>query len=81
MPSPDRCHTLRQVLGDSVALVDSAEETAKSVQQLFQQQGLVNPENGGQKTFFVTDVPTRFERVGAAFLGNKLERVEQIQIG
>ena len=72
---------LRQVLGDAVALVDSAEETAKSVQQLFQQRGLANPENCGQRTFFVTDVPTRFERVGSAFLGKKLGQVEQVQIG
>jgi len=74
-------NTLRQVLGEAVALVDSAEETAKSVQQLFQQQGLANPEFGGQRTFFVTDVPTRFERVGQAFLGSHLGRVEQVQIG
>ncbi len=73
--------TLQQVLGETVALVDSAEETAKSVQQLFQQQGLAKPEHGGHRTFFVTDVPTRFERVGQAFLGNSLGRVEQIQIG
>ena len=44
-------NTLQHVLGDAVVLVDSAEETAKSVQQLFQQQGLVNPECGGQRTF------------------------------
>ncbi|MFK5926324.1 MAG: glutamate racemase [Desulfuromusa sp.] len=74
-------NTLRQVLGDSVALVDSAAETAKSVQSLFQQQGLANPENGGLRTFFVTDVPTRFERVGRAFLGADLLKVEQVQIG
>ncbi len=74
-------NTLRHVLGDAVVLVDSAEETAKSVQQLFQQQGLENPECGGQRTFFVTDVPTRFVRVGQAFLGNNLGRVEQVQIG
>ena len=74
-------NTLQHVLGDAVVLVDSAEETAKSVQQLFQQQGLANPECGGQRTFFVTDVPTRFERVGRAFLGHNLGRVVQVQIG
>lgn len=74
-------NTLRHVLGEAVALVDSAEETAKMVQQLFQQQGLANPGSGGHKTFFVTDVPTRFERVGEAFLGSHLGRVVQVQIG
>lgn len=74
-------NTLQTILGDTVDLVDSAAETAKAVQKLFQQQGLMNPECGGQRTFFVTDVPTRFERVGRAFLRNNLGRVEQVQIG
>jgi glutamate racemase len=74
-------NTLRQVLGNTVLLVDSAEETAKSVQQLFREQGLSRLEPGGRRTFFVTDVPARFVRVGAAFLGQDLEPVEQIQIG
>ena len=74
-------NTLRQVLGDTVTLVDSAEETAKSVLHLFQQQGLANPEHGGHRDFFVTDVPTRFECIGRAFLGTDLVKVEQVQIG
>ncbi len=73
-------HTLQQVLGGGVMLVDSATETAKAVQQVFQQQGLQNPQTGGRRDFFVTDVPTRFERVGQAFLGRSLGRVEQVQI-
>ena len=74
-------NTLRQVLGDSVTLVDSAEETAKSVQQLFRTEGLSRLKKGGRSTFFVTDVPTRFIRVGEAFLGESLDLVEQVQIG
>jgi len=74
-------NTLQKVLGTGVIMVDSAEETAKSVQQLFRQQGLANPEHGGRRDFFVTDVPTRFEHVGQAFLGADLGKVEQVQIG
>ena len=73
--------TLSQVLGPTVMLVDSAEETAKTVKQLFEEQGLINPDHGGQRSFYVTDVPTRFENVGRAFLGAQLTRVEQVQIG
>ena len=74
-------NTLRQVLDDSVTLVDSAEETAKSVQQLFRTEGLSRLKKGGRSTFFVTDVPARFIRVGEAFLGESLDLVEQVQIG
>lgn len=73
--------TLQQVLGPQVALVDSAAETARSVAELFRQQGLARPEHGGRRSVYVTDVPTRFERVGRAFLGGELGRVEQIRIG
>jgi glutamate racemase len=73
--------TLQQVLGPQVVLVDSAEETAHSVAELFREQGLARPEHGGQRSVFVTDVPTRFERVGRAFLGCELGRVEQVRIG
>ncbi len=73
--------TLTKVLGPTVMLVDSAEETAKTVQRLFQEQGLAHPDHGGHRSFFVTDVPTRFENVGRAFLGGQLTRAEQVQIG
>jgi len=74
-------NTLKMVLGGDVVLVDSAAETAQSVRQLFCHQGLENPQLGGNRAFFVTDVPTRFERVGAAFLGKNLGLVKQVAIG
>lgn len=72
--------TLQQVLGDKVTLIDSAAETAKAVQQVISQENIKNPGQGGRRDFFVTDVPTRFERVGQAFLESSLGRVEQVQI-
>lgn len=73
--------TLQKVLGPQVMLVDSAEETALMVAELFREQGLSRPQHGGSRAFFVTDVPTRFERVGRAFLGCELGKVEQVWIG
>ena len=71
--------TLHTVLGDGVELVDSAEETARTV---VEQIGVLRREDNGPGTtrFFVTDVPTRFERVGGAFLGNPLAGVKQVSI-
>ncbi|MFO7576691.1 MAG: glutamate racemase [Pelovirga sp.] len=74
-------NTLRGLFGPDVMLVDSAAETAKTVQQLFRDQGLEHPDHGGRREFYVTDVPTRFERVGRAFLGADLHHVEQVEIG
>ena len=73
--------TLRQVVGERVMLVDSAEETAKSVAEIIIQKDLARSESGGQRQFFVTDIPTRFERVGRSFLGAELDEVSQVEIG
>jgi len=73
--------TLQQEVGDGVHLVDSAEETAATVADLFREQGLSRPQSGGSRAFFVTDVPTRFVRVGQAFLGCELTQVKQVRIG
>lgn len=72
---------LRQVVGEQVMLVDSAEETAKSVAEIIVQKDLARSESGGQRQFFVTDIPTRFERVGRSFLGAELDKVSQVEIG
>jgi glutamate racemase len=72
--------TLRGVLGDGVALVDSAEETARSVEAILQSQHLRRSGEPRGPRFFVTDIPERFERVGGAFLGAPLHQVGQVSL-
>jgi len=72
--------TLTGVLGREVLLVDSAEETANCVVQKLESGDMLRSAPGGARRFFVTDVPTRFERVGGAFLGASLENVTQVAI-
>jgi glutamate racemase len=72
--------TLHQVLGEGVELVDSAEETARVVAALLAARQLSRCSPPGAPRFFVTDVPTRFERVGGAFLGAALQGVEQVEL-
>jgi glutamate racemase len=73
-------NTLRKVLGSDVDLVDSAEETAATVAGLLGERNIPRCGPPGRSRFFVTDVPTRFERVGGAFLGAALTGVEQVEI-
>lgn len=70
---------LHPVLGTGVTLVDSAEETARTVAA---QIGIARSEKKrpGEIQFFVTDVPDRFERVGSAFLGKPLGKVSQVSL-
>jgi len=72
-------HTLHELLGGAIHLVDSAEETAKTVVARLPEVG-ANAAGRGSIRFFVTDVPDRFTRVGSAFLGKRLEGVEQIEL-
>ena len=72
---------IRAVVGPGVALVDSAAATALEVLELLEETGLATVGQAGGQRFFVTDVPTRFRRIGMGFLGAELRSVEQVHIG
>ncbi|MBE0597816.1 MAG: glutamate racemase [Desulfuromonadales bacterium] len=73
-------NTLRAVLGDAVELVDSAEETARLVATRLAGDRRFRQQSPQLPRYFVTDVPTRFEKVGGAFLGAPLLGVEQVEL-
>lgn len=73
--------TIREVVGPDVTLVDSAASTAAEVADMLKQDGVVRGPGEGEVSFFVTDVPTRFQRIGGDFLGARLHDVKQVEIG
>ena len=71
---------IAQVL-PGVALVDSADATAKAVGSVLREHGLDNArDSGGDTHFLVTDNVERFERVGSQFLGSTPSPVELIDL-
>ena len=68
--------TIEQVVGDAVAIVDSAETTARTVA------AALPPAPNGQATytFLVTDAEERFRRVASEFLGREVEGLELIEL-
>ena len=73
---------LARVLGPGVALVDSAEETAKVVAEDLTRRGLAaSPNNRPTHRFVVSDDEPHFRKVGARFLGEKLQHVEVVPLG
>ncbi len=73
---------LARVLGPKVILVDSAEQTAKVVAQAIAQHGLATSlERAPVHRFVVSDDEPHFRRVGARFLGEKLQIVEVAPLG
>ncbi len=70
---------IREIMGDEVCLVNSAQETAKEVQRVLEEEKLAA---AGKKhalyTFYVTDNAERFVKVGERFLGRRLRSVKEI---
>lgn len=70
-----------ETMGPRVTLVDSAEETARTVAAILKEKKLLRPEaEQGNHHYYVTDVPAGFIRVGNRFLGNKLGDVYQVSL-
>lgn len=70
---------IRSFLGNRVYLVDSAEEIAKEVSAVLKRESLVRKNGRGNHSFFVTDAPDRFVKVGQRFLGEKVESAVRIE--
>ncbi|HEV7732066.1 MAG TPA: glutamate racemase [Candidatus Binatia bacterium] len=68
-----------EVMGPTVRLVDSAAETARVVAARLEADGLLRPDGSGTTSFFVTDVPDRFVRIGQRFLGARVESAVRLE--
>ncbi len=73
--------TIQKVIGDGVKLVDSAEETALEIERILKESNMSNEDpTSAQSEFYLTDVSETFISVAERFLGQKIERVEQVDI-
>jgi glutamate racemase len=67
--------TIGKIVGKKVALVDSAEETAKETERRLNAAGLRRSSGRGSRRYFVSDAPKRFVSLSARFLGTGVSRV------
>lgn len=73
---------LGRVMGPSVALIDSADETALEVRRVLEGAGLSAPEGHiATHRFAVSDDEARFRQVGARFIGERMGRAEVVRLG
>jgi glutamate racemase len=73
---------LRRVLGDGIALIDSAAEAAQDVaRELVARRLEASATQRPVHRFVVSDDEARFRRVGAVFLGASLRDVEVVPLG
>jgi len=72
---------IQKVMGDEVTLVDSAEETALEIERILKDNNISNESSSSNKReFYLTDVSDTFIEIAGRFLGEKIERVEQVDI-
>lgn len=66
---------------EGIKLVDSAEETAKQVREILSHQGLINENShSGTRTFYVTDSPERFKKIGEIFLNCEINNIFKVSL-
>ena len=73
--------TIRRVMGQQVTIVDSAEETARSVREKLDEAGW--REEGSHRSrrrFYVTDLPAKFKVLGRRFLDAPVGRAYQVDM-
>lgn len=68
-----------RVLGRGVRVVDSALATAEAVTAQLGALGLARGRGAGRQSFFVTESPERFIRVGRGFFGPEVESAVRIE--
>jgi glutamate racemase len=73
---------ISETMGESVRLIDSAEETAAETCRVLAEMGLAaDPASTPIHRFVASDAPDHFLRQGQRFLGETIERVEKLTLG
>jgi len=76
---------IADVMGESVTLIDSGEETARVAHRMLTDANLLNPaaqkpDLKGEHKYFVSDVPQRFSMVASRFLEQEIGNITRIDI-
>jgi glutamate racemase len=72
---------IRDFFGNGICLIDSAEETAKTIRDGLCADGLENaPDQAPDHRFFVSDIPAHFQKIGEQCLGRPLNSVTQVNL-
>lgn len=72
---------IQKIMGEGVVLIDSAEETARTVAAKLITDGITGgPGPAAEPRFFVSDIPQHFRKVGELCLGEAMKQVLQVDL-
>ncbi len=70
-----------RIMGDGIALIDSATETVREIRSALKSHGMEGDLSlGPSRLFYVTDATERFRKIGERFLGRTIEHIEKISV-
>jgi len=70
---------IARVFGPKVRLIDSGTAAAAEVREVLRRRGLLRARGAASASFFVTDAPERFVKVGSRFLGTQIDSAVRIE--
>ncbi len=74
-------NTIKDIVGNDIRLVDSAEETAMVVKDIVRHHQMERHKNDNpEHQFFVTDAPEKFVELGEIFLQHKIKHISKIEL-
>ena len=62
-------------------LVDSAESTAEEVASILDANGMRSEDEGSENSFYVSDIPLKFQEIAQRFLGRSIPLVTHVEVG
>jgi glutamate racemase len=72
---------IARFMGEQTVLVDSADVLADAAEARLRGEGLQRPDGGeGKLTYFLSDIPWKFQEVGARFLGRPIQGVTTVNL-
>jgi glutamate racemase len=72
---------IARFMGAGTVLVDSADVLAEAAEERLHAEGLRRANGGeGRLTFFLSDIPWKFQEVGARFLGHPIQSVTTVNL-
>ena len=78
---PILADVIQEVIGKSVALIDSGIAAAELVRTEIERIGLPNnSEDLGKKEFYVTDIPKKFKEIAELFLSSPVKEVKKVEL-
>lgn len=72
---------LSRILGPGIRLVDSAESTAEEVASILDSADMRSDSETGENSFYVSDIPLKFQEIAQRFLGRAVPLVTHVEVG